>query len=168
MNGALNNIVIQDTYLVFANVLSDLLLVVLFVLICIKLFYKDRGRVLDLFVAVVFSGFVSELIKNFVNSPRPISTQMYEGSSFPSTHTTLAFCVAFFYIFVEHGISKQFLKHFSRSYFSILAIFLAIIIGILRIICKAHYPIDVLAGVLLSFILVLPFVYYDISLKKIK
>ena len=51
--------------------------------------------------------------------------------------------------------------------FLLIVIFLAsILVGVFRVVVKAHYPVDVLAGVVLGFLVALPFRYYDLITRR--
>ena len=88
---------------------------------------------------------VTELIKAGVSFPRP--QQLLSGvhvlstfgsyDSFPSAHTAFAFATAVF------------VYHYSRRA-GLLAILLAVLVGVSRIFVGVHFPIDVLAGAVLG------------------
>ena len=88
---------------------------------------------------------VSEfIIKFIVSRPRPsidmgaiiVGGGVY-GYSFPSTHATIAFALAFVFSNVEPKLRRWFYL-------------LAVAIGFSRIYLGVHYPFDVLAGALIG------------------
>lgn len=92
------------------------------------------------------SFFTARLLRKNINAKRPfektnIKSLVYHkgGNSFPSNHSTSAMvlAIALGYIF---------------PFFMFLFVFLAIITGILRIMAGLHYPIDVIAGLLIGFL----------------
>lgn len=166
----------SSTILFLDQVLIFVYVLVLFVIIYVKF----RSRVLDFGLALFIGAAISEGIKYLVNKPRPeISpvlsdlNSVFEGSSFPSTHTTIAFTVYFFYLLVclfpskkkNRGDSNIFLNKYFQS---ILFFVGALIIGGLRIVVGAHFPIDVFAGIILGFMIALPFRYYDVVSRRVK
>ncbi len=100
--------------------------------------YGDAGLLL-LSLGLVWC--ITEVIKGGVSFPRP--QQILSGAhvlstfgsydSFPSAHTAFAFTVAVF------------VYQYSRRA-GILAILLAILVGVSRIFVGVHFPVDVLAG----------------------
>ncbi|MEK7166238.1 MAG: phosphatase PAP2 family protein [Patescibacteria group bacterium] len=115
----------------------------------IFLFIREEKRDHLFFLPVFISGFsswaVSEyLIKFIISRPRPsigmgaiiVGGGAY-GYSFPSTHTTIAFALAYVLSSVEPRL---------RGWFYLLAIF----IGFSRIYLGVHYPLDVLTGALVG------------------
>jgi len=137
----------------------------------IRIYKFHKDKLTDFIAATIIGGFTSEVIKYFVNRPRPemsfIYQSTFEGSSFPSTHVTIAFTIAFFFAITCHGLSKKDRGEGDR-YFAILGLFLATMVAILRILTHAHYPVDIFAGIILGFIISLLFVFYDVTLRKIK
>ena len=181
--------------LTFLNVY--LVLGLLFI-IGLTIFRIDRIRLLDYVICLFLGIVVSESIKYVINSPRPIPMygMNFEGGSFPSTHTTMAFTGFFFYLFCtkfNKNKAMELKKRIARvlpyfkSYVDIKSgevlgqnqkrlgntiaiigfLLIADVIAALRIITGAHYFADIIAGIILGFCVVLPFMYYDISGRRI-
>lgn len=193
----MNNAVETFSLLNFTN---EYLVVFLLLLIGISIYKLEKNRVLDFILCVLLSGGLSEFIKYFVNSPRPVLTNgvSFEGSGFPSTHTTIAFAGFFFFllclnithkhshrlknkikdlvsryvthrVIVEKGIQSQTLKEWEReALFRIFFLIVAIFVAFLRVYTGAHYLIDVVGGIFLGFVSVLPFMFYDLSSRRIR
>ncbi|OGC51854.1 hypothetical protein A2982_03965 [candidate division WWE3 bacterium RIFCSPLOWO2_01_FULL_39_13] len=176
-----SEIIFENNYPVTAHIIffiNDYLIYSLIGLVGLIIFLKCKTRFLDYCFAVIVALGASELIKFFVDKPRPLpitSSLAFEGGSFPSTHTAIAFTVAFFYLLVCHRLSAKSGrggktksgKSTTGEYFLLIVIFLAsILVGVFRVVVKAHYPVDVLAGVVLGFLVALPFRYYDLITRR--
>lgn len=96
-------------------------------------------------IALILSFLIARIIKISVNRNRPylilkdlntrkIGTDNY---SFPSGHTTAAFCIAS-------------MLALTLPEFSLLTILLAVLVGISRMYLGVHYPTDVLVGMALG------------------
>ncbi len=156
----------------------------IYVFIVGVLIYKRfRNKFLDYVGILVLSSAISEGLKYIIAKPRPALgiEKGFEGASFPSTHSTIVFTAFFFFLFACHSMSfiksrREGVKstHSSRvevseNIFVIVLLFLgALTVGALRILVGAHYPVDVLAGAVLGFLISLPFRYYDITIHKVK
>lgn len=134
------------------------------------IFFKYKKQLFDfVFILLIASG-ISESLKYLVHAPRPkplLPELTFEGGGLPSTHTTLAFSALFFYLFVCQRLISKKRRVGKRNYImdAILAI-LAIGVGVFRIISKAHFVGDVVAGGIIGLSISLVFTYYDISIRK--
>lgn len=157
--------------------LDKFLLPVLIVAVGLIIYHKKRNRLLDYALAVILTSGLSEMIKYVINKPRPISDFLFEGSSFPSTHSATAACVVFFYLLVVHnapstikGIGEAVKKNLvtSEGVKTIIIVLLGLLVCWLRVVLKAHYWTDVFAGITLGYIISLAFMFYDISGRRVK
>lgn len=107
---------------------------------------SKAGR--SLFVSLISAGIVVQILKHLIGRARPRVTDnlMFIGpslrsgfDSFPSGHTTSAFCLA--YILSQHYQNYKYLFYI-----------FAFIVGIERVEDTAHFPSDVLAGAFLGLI----------------
>jgi membrane-associated phospholipid phosphatase len=142
------------------------------------LIYKYKpSRLFDYLIMLILTSGISEIIKYFINKPRPESIYIFEGSGFPSTHSAVAAGIVFFYLLVCHslpnsmkGVGEAIRTGILRK--NGIINFFIILIGLtvvwLRVLLGAHYPIDVFAGIILGFLVSLVFVFYDISGKWVR
>lgn len=158
--------------ILLVNLDKILVYVFIFVALLYLLKYK-KSKVLDYLLALVLAVSSAEIIKSLINKPRPIPKfegLVFEGSSFPSTHTTIAFVTA---VFVCHTLSLKGRKSSETLKIEhVLAcigfLSVAILIGYLRIFVGAHYLIDVIGGAILGSLISVPFRYYDVVTKRLK
>lgn len=106
----------------------------------------ETGR--SLFIGLIAAGISGQVIKHLIGRARPritdtlllIGPTLKKGyDSFPSGHTTMAFCFA---AVLSHHLPK----------YRVLFYIFAIIVGLERIEDGAHFPSDALAGAILGFI----------------
>lgn len=126
--------------------------------------FSQKNRKLGIFslFSGVFCYFFGTVLKNFFKFPRPYEIPHLQAIlkgpwhaglySFPSTTTMLVF-----------GLALPFF--FSKSKYSIPLLTLAFLIGFSVIYTGFHFPFDVIAGILLSFLLVYFFlkIFYKIK-----
>lgn len=118
----------------------------LFTLVVILLWFNKRVRryvYLGLGSALVARGIVAEVLKRLVHRPRPFEVlnvhqlivDNEKGTSFPSGHATVYFALAFAF--------------WGTEYFW--PLFTAAIVGSVgRVFVGVHYPVDILAGAVIS------------------
>lgn len=120
---------------------------------------KTRVAGFVLFIVLGITGLSTEIIKEFVERPRPFvaypsiaplynETSLY--SSFPSGHTSMAFAFA--------TTMALFYPKYKFPLFT-----MAIIMGFTRLYGFVHYPTDVIAGAMIGIIVAI--VVYKIYLK---
>ncbi|MGB9713085.1 MAG: phosphatase PAP2 family protein [Dissulfurimicrobium sp.] len=123
-------------------ILSGLLLYIVGKFIDKKLY--ECGKVL--FISLISAGIVVQIIKHIIGRARPrltdnlvlIGPSIKSGyDSFPSGHTTLAFCFAYI-------LSRYYPRYRSLFYG------FAVLIGFERIEDTAHFPSDVLVGMVVG------------------
>ncbi len=111
-------------------------------------------------VAATVGGIALNLIKQAVHAPRPLTVfasqiaagQVYVNvmfdrlywNSFPSGHTQTAFTIATVLVWTGHKSSA--IKQWGVGMIA----FVAVLIGISRMYCGAHFPSDVVAGGILG------------------
>lgn len=112
--------------------------------------YFDNSFLTILSIVLLISLPLADLMKVIVRRPRPISlyvdTMKLRSYSFPSTHAYTA------------GIGSGYLAVFASQYIGgvwlyllagVMAV-LAVVVALSRVYLKAHFPSDVVAGLLLS------------------
>ena len=153
----------------FLMILNSIAIYILVGSIGALVYLKKRSRFLDFFLALGLAGLISEGLKYIVNRPRPLLgiERGFEGSGFPSTHTSIAFAAVFFWVLVCHSFSSK--ESRGKGMALICALVAgALFVGVLRILSGAHYPIDVFAGAIIGMLAVLPFRYYDVRARSVR
>lgn len=116
----------------------------IFGLVLIYLLRKDRRLFFKAAVSSLIVIVIVALVKKICFFPRPFAQDEVKllishisDSAFPSKHTAVAFSLAFG-IFLE------------KKQLGIWLLALALLIGLSRIVVGAHYPADILAGILIG------------------
>lgn len=115
-------------------------------LIFIILYHKSLKEVVLVFLSGVSAWVVSSLLKILIHTGRPFAVISSvhnifpeSGYAFPSGHATFFASIAFAIFFKHKVVGSLFL-------------IFAFIIGIARIASGVHFPIDILVGYLLGFL----------------
>lgn len=161
-----------------AYFLNQYLIFILFFTVLYLTYRINKSRVFDFILASGLAVLISEGIKYVVNRPRPDPS--FEGSSFPSSHTSVAFVAFFFYLFcvknpkwlsgklkIGGGGMTVDRSKFIWSLTVFMVLLEAVLVGLLRVYVGAHYLTDVVAGIFVGFIAVLPFIFYDVSGRRL-
>ena len=112
----------------------------------VYLFIKNKKKFLLVFLAMLVSWGIGELIKLLFYTPRPFAqgaTQLIQhaaDSSFPSNHAAAFFSVAFALFFIK------------KKKLGIIFLGVALIVSFARIFTGLHYPIDILGGALIGWV----------------
>ncbi len=133
-----------DLFWGYLTTLGDTSLALMFIL---PLFGRRPALVWQFFMAAIFATLWSHGMKDLFSSLRPpailpaesfhLIGPMFEQNSFPSGHTTTIFVLAGL-------ICLQFINNKIK----VLMLTLAILVGLSRIACGVHWPVDVLGGVI--------------------
>ena len=121
------------------------------VLLLLSLSKKDRNI---LGVTVLITVLLNQIMKYIIHRSRPDYVRLIKqgGYSFPSGHAMISIAVYGFLIyFVNKKVKNKGLKYFIIS----LLVLLILGIGCSRIYVGVHYPSDVLAGYILSLIILI-------------
>ena len=122
--------------------------------------YYLRTFMLILFTQIAF--LLKEVIKEFVCRARPDGSS-FSGWSFPSGHCTVSMCFFGIIIYLIHlHVRSDFWRNFLIIFFGLWII----LVAISRMWLKAHFLTDVVAGLLLGFVLVNVFIIIDKSLHR--
>jgi len=115
-----------------------------------KIFKKRLKEILIVAVAVVGAGLIAYVAKNVLAEPRPyfilpkvnllFTTDSFD--SFPSGHMTVFAALATSLFLIHRRLGKWYFAG-------------AVLIGLARIAAGVHFPIDILAGLLLGLIVTL-------------
>ena len=121
----------------------------LYALTLLILFINHSSKLLLTIIKPLSSFLIVTLIRKLYNRPRPCMTFNIEplvghktGESFPSRHTVSAFAIAFALLNIN-------------IHLGIIALIIACIVGLSRIICAVHFISDVLCGFLIALIIYL-------------
>ncbi|WP_228098229.1 MULTISPECIES: phosphatase PAP2 family protein [unclassified Gemella] len=138
-------------------VLHDKILLLIMGLLGIFLFFIKEYRKSILILSTAFFGAsIAIALKSLVGRVRPLADE-FTGGSFPSGHSTV---VVLFFMSLLYIINK-------KEKIRVIAAISIIIIPISRLAIGAHYPTDVLGGLLLGSIVVDLMIYYNEVLYKI-
>ena len=138
------NMLIQSSKII-AVITEPLYLLILAILISITLYInKQKSKALLLTSTLIFTTLIIKTLKYLINSPRPTSMLIQEtGNSFPSGHTTFAIVFFGLLVYILTKPSKRIVP-------IIIASLIIIVIALSRLILRAHYPIDIIAGLIIG------------------
>lgn len=129
--------------LVFLNTYNVFVLVAL-VLIYFWFINKQKAETIRIFLSVFFAAVISLLLKYSFSYPRPFEVEntralagLSTSPSFPSLHTAIAFAAATNVTFHKRSVG-------------IILLFIALVIGLGRILANVHYPMDIFTGVIIG------------------
>lgn len=104
---------------------------------------------LFLFLAIEFSGLVTELAKRSADRPRPVTAMVYAyGMSFPSGHALAAMVGALALL----TVALPMVSHRWRAFLVAIGVGVVVVVGVGRVVLNVHYPSDVLAGWALGYL----------------
>ncbi len=122
-------------------------IVILFAVIYLFFYKKDWKEFFLIFFSASFAWFLSYVLKYLIHTERPfVALQNIQnlftesGYAFPSGHATFFMALAFAIFFFHKKTGYIF-------------IFFALLIGIARIIAGVHFPVDILGGYILGFLI---------------
>jgi len=111
-----------------------------------KVFMQKKKEILMVFFSGIVAWVLAYILKILIHTPRPfdIFPQVHSlfsetGYSFPSGHATFFLALAFAIFFLHKKVGYVFM-------------FFALVIGLARIIAGVHFPIDILGGFALGFV----------------
>lgn len=123
----------------------------------VQIFLKKKKEILLVFVTSIVAWVVAYAFKFLIHTPRPfmaltnVNPLVSEsGFAFPSGHATFFTALAFSLFFTHKKAGYWFMG-------------LALIIGLARIMAGVHFPIDILGGFILGFL-----VAYFVKMYRIK
>lgn len=117
---------------------------------------KDKRKyLLDLLISFLVALFLTYALKSFIGRPRPINALIGKNTnSFPSGHVTTA------------AVPIPFLNHYPRFKYAWLAILL--IISFTRIYLGLHYLSDVVAAILIGYVISNLVIYFNEKYKLLR
>ena len=119
------------------------------IIIATFIIFKNKRIGLYMSINLVCIFILNQLLKFFFERPRPIDLMIIEesGYSFPSGHSMVSMA---FYGFIIFLLWKYLKNNKLKWFYTILLIFLIVLIGISRIYLGVHYATDVIAGFYIS------------------
>lgn len=117
--------------------------------IMLLILIKDRKIGILIWINLIISTLLNQILKHIVQRPRPIEFRIIDesGYSFPSGHSMVSTA---FYGFLIYLIYKNVKNKYLRNSLMIILSILIILIGTSRIYLGVHYTSDVIAGFLIS------------------
>ena len=138
----------------FVNItrLANTIPVIIILIILFALLNREDRDILgsSFFITVV----VNQVLKFIIRRIRPDHIRLVEqnGYSFPSGHAMVSLCIFGVCIyFISYKVKNEYLK---LLYITLLSL-LILLIGVSRIYVGVHYPSDVLAGYLLTMVVLI-------------
>ncbi len=157
---------------VFFYIFSFFASIVGALIIYIFLYFFSNKKYANCFgLTVIFNVVINYVLKIIINRPRPyeisdsiLNTAQALGKSFPSGHMVCATTIAVFLIFYILKNCKQ--KYKKIIYIFLISLYL-IFVAISRMYFGQHYLTDLVAGLLVGFILSFLVIKYCLKNKKI-
>ena len=117
--------------------------------IILLILIKDRKIGILIWINLIISTLLNQILKHIVQRPRPIEFRIIDesGYSFPSGHSMVSTA---FYGFLIYLIYKNVKNKYLRNSLMIILSILIILIGTSRIYLGVHYTSNVIAGFLIS------------------
>lgn len=140
---------------------------IIIILILSFIFFKKKIYPKLITINILSVVFVNQVLKHLIQRPRPDFPHLIEqgGFSFPSGHSMASFG---FYGFFIYLIYKSKLNKNLKITLSILLSLLILAVGLSRIYLGVHYATDVIAGFIVSLIILIIFTnYIKKYLKKV-
>ena len=147
---------------------ETILVVIIAVILLLFLWIRQKNYRGMLFVVMTLAGgtTINNLIKNYVERPRPEIADQLTSYSFPSGHSQMSvlYLLTLAYLFSEMTTSKK-----KKTIAWIVATALFICIGLSRIAESRHFATDVLAGWSLGYTwFIICVIWYEVRKRKLK
>ncbi|MDD2505051.1 MAG: phosphatase PAP2 family protein [Bacilli bacterium] len=149
---------LTNYFLFITKFANSITIVILSVISLIPLIFKYK-KTLFLIGAIIISTILNQSLKHIIKRDRPIVINkiIENGYSFPSGH---AMASVTFYGFIIYLIISSKMSPSKKWILSLLLLFLIINICLSRIYLGVHFTTDVLAGVMLSCILLVITIHF--------
>ncbi len=165
----LHNIPFMDSVMFFITTLADPLSLIVFSIFFVGYLVKKRHYIYaKVSAAAILIGLTSfYIIKNLVPVARPLNPMVSVfGNSFPSGHTTMTtiFCCLVVLWLASRGIWRNEWKEHKIMCLGSFVIIL--LVGLSRIYLRAHWPIDIIGGIVTGLVSVLSAMVVFHPIKK--
>lgn len=153
-------IVIHNPYLTnvlkFITQFGDVLVIVL-ICILLLIFYKNKKELIPLYLVTIISTILNNILKPIFARPRPELIQLVieDTYSFPSGHASASMT---FYGYLIYMIWQSKLEKKCKVVLTTILSLLILTIGYSRIYLNVHHISDILAGFMVSIILLFTFI----------
>lgn len=136
-----------DKFIVFMSQISPYIIAILYAGVLFYLLLYQKNQLLITIIKPLFAFLFVTIVRKLYNRPRPCITMHIEplvghktGESFPSRHTVSAFSIALAIIPIHIILGE-------------VAFIIDIIVAFTRILCGLHHISDVIAAIVISFII---------------
>lgn len=153
-------IVIHNPYLTnilkFITQFGDVLVIVL-ICILLLIFYKNKKELIPLYLVTIISTILNNILKPIFARPRPELIQLVteDTYSFPSGHASASMT---FYGYLIYMVWQSKLEKKWKVVLTTILSLLILTIGYSRIYLNVHHISDILAGFMVSIILLFTFI----------
>lgn len=156
----------MDTFMKSITILGNTIPVLC--IACFIMIYLNKKERYLFGTNIIITVLSNQIIKRIIKRPRPNHLRLIKqgGYSYPSGHAMIAIGL---YGLVLYFVNKKVKDKKQRIFFSSLLTFIMIGIGISRVYVGVHYPSDIIAGYLLSsLILICEISYWHHHRGKLK
>ncbi|MBM7609593.1 undecaprenyl-diphosphatase [Lysinibacillus composti] len=144
-----------------------IIFVALLLLIILWLRQRNYRAMIFVLLTIALGNVLNQLVKNWIQRPRPELLDQLTSYSFPSGHAM----IGLLYIFTIAYLLSKALKTNNRIVITIwvVAVFLTFLTGLSRVSESRHYISDVIAGWSLGYSwFILCVIWYESTVKKVK
>jgi undecaprenyl-diphosphatase len=128
------------------------------------LFYKNKKNLQKLYTITIFSSLLNEILKRIFKRPRPSYHHLVSigGYSFPSGHAVVSLT---FYGYLIYLVYKSNYSNKVKISIIIILVLLILLIGYSRVYLNVHFFSDVIAGFMISLILLSIYFTHSLPIK---
>lgn len=138
-----------DQFMIFAAKYLVFIIILLIILLAVRAGIKEKKAVIITLLSLGIAFTINKLLSVFYFTPRPFVAEQIKplinhasDASFPSSHTTFVFVIAFSYLFY-------------KSKYTLIFILAAFWVAFARIYVGVHYLLDIFGGILVGLLSVI-------------